>query len=1120
VTAPTFLLHPSSFAAHATHGDWPVALAVVLLAGLSQAIGQSIILFVNRVIPLRFAFSLLVGAAISAAGYAFLVLATWITTLPPNEPHVSLLTLAIVMAYAYVPLLFAFLAAMPYLGSPALAALRIWHLAALALAFASLAGVSLIDGLWHVGLGWLLLQILERTVGQPVADLGRRIADAVAGVSLADEGTAVLKRAWVAIKPAKRDAAAKAKTRRNWTSLALGLAGLAAFTYVVGLLLDPLGHTIFGWNQGLPLVVRSIVGVVWIAIVGLVAACLLAPVETLGWWAGWYGDPVDTSAPDGAVERANAGALARRGDETDAIDRWAVYLDGVSQSSSTYTPDVETFLEALVPHLPRGAALIRGLMTYSVMNKPLDASTSLGAFWEFLDAVRFKHPESILGMIVNLRNMLVVSISADARYGPLYNRGIAQIVYSSLLAHGYRAGSGTPLTLIGYSGGGQMSAACAPMLARVLGAPVDIVSLGGVMSGDNDFVAIEHVYHFVGRKDGVEPLGPLMFASRWKIAVLSNWNRALRLGRISVVDAGPIGHQVPGGYMDPAAVLPDGRTNLAQTVANISHVLRGQTAYLAPKIRKVVSNYERYRAAAVNREGYFPIAPVDDPRFRPTAGWIGRLILPQPADRARVRGALFEVIHAPDDHRALLGSIVPLRWADDPDVRAWVEAVTRDVDFSANATYSSTYQGFVQPVRVNHWKRVDPLESLAGSHPYDDIVVALDDDAVLDATPDGPVLRTRREPLQITGSRYTLLHFIGPAGKADRYRVRFFDGSQGVVRLPEVVANGDRILPASSRDIEASPANADGWYAYGDHDANGVFVVRALAPRALLRVEPQRTLAQDRIYRYLRKEAWADAVAQKGGFTTVASGTWSEGDVALLLHTYGGIGGKNAEPSAKGPIYFGHFAYGRAQVVREPLGGDLRFEIRYHQVYTHNPDGLIAGAHHWSRFIGDRQYGWLGTRPICDVALKLDAFAPVFPVMLRELDAMTARYRIGDGTGATYVGAANNCAQDANQALFDALADLGIATPLARRLLRALEPFGHARGDWKARTATLGRTMEDAPWSGLLAGLTSWRTLLPRLASDTVARVFLTEGAAAHIMRATQVGGTDPTIEPVVPMTL
>jgi predicted Abi (CAAX) family protease len=43
--------------------------------------------------------------------------------------------------------------------------------------------------------------------------------------------------------------------------------------------------------------------------------------------------------------------------------------------------------------------------------------------------------------------------------------------------------------------------------------------------------------------------------------------------------------------------------------------------------------------------------------------------------------------------------------------------------------------------------------------------------------------------------------------------------------------------------------------------------------------------------------------------------------------------------------------------------------------------------------------------------------------------------------------------------------------------------------------------------------------LLPRKASDTVAKIFLQHGAHAYIMRATQIGGHDPTIEPIVPMT-
>jgi predicted Abi (CAAX) family protease len=196
-------------------------------------------------------------------------------------------------------------------------------------------------------------------------------------------------------------------------------------------------------------------------------------------------------------------------------------------------------------------------------------------------------------------------------------------------------------------------------------------------------------------------------------------------------------------------------------------------------------------------------------------------------------------------------------------------------------------------------------------------------------------------------------------------------------------------------------------------------------------------------YRYIRQESWADVVAQKGKVSSVlctardngrpeaistAIQDWQEGDRALLLHNYGGIGGNNKEPAAATPIFFGHFAFGRADVVRDPLADELRFDIRYYQVYAHNIDGLIAGTLHWSRYQGDRQMGWLGTRPTCDIAVKLDCFTNSYafegelrsPLSRMEayLQAMTARYRIGDGTGGTYVGPSNNCSQDSNQALF------------------------------------------------------------------------------------------------------
>lgn len=237
--------------------------------------------------------------------------------------------------------------------------------------------------------------------------------------------------------------------------------------------------------------------------------------------------------------------------------------------------------------------------------------------------------------------------------------------------------------------------------------------------------------------------------------------------------------------------------------------------------------------------------------------------------------------------------------------------------------------------------------------------------------------------------------------------------------------------------------------------------------------------------------------------------------------------------------------------MREPLADELKFEIDYHQVYTHNTDGIVAGTLAWNRFVGDRQFGWMGTRPTCDILIKLDAFTQPFDfngvkrsaldILVDQLRTMTARYRIGDGTGGTYIGFAHNCAQDSNQALYTALkqirdainADSGVQTWLAenpdqayrfeqlvelgRLIKRDLLPFGSARADWKRNANTLGISPEEEIVDGLWQGLMSWRTLLPRLASETVTRQFLDQGALIWVLRTDQVGGYDPDIEPIAP---
>ncbi|RMF65286.1 MAG: hypothetical protein D6742_12810, partial [Cyanobacteria bacterium J069] len=84
------------------NGLW-LALLIVLLAGLSLAIGQSIILFINRVKPGRFFFSLLLNAILFGFGFLFLALSTWLIGLLPGFVRVPFPTLVSVLGLGYAP---------------------------------------------------------------------------------------------------------------------------------------------------------------------------------------------------------------------------------------------------------------------------------------------------------------------------------------------------------------------------------------------------------------------------------------------------------------------------------------------------------------------------------------------------------------------------------------------------------------------------------------------------------------------------------------------------------------------------------------------------------------------------------------------------------------------------------------------------------------------------------------------------------------------------------------------------------------------------------------------------------------------------------------------------------
>jgi len=163
------------------------SILVVLLAGLSQTFGQSVMLFVNRVRPLRFILSVAIAAVIFVFNYNFWVLSTWLVAKWLFGVDLTLIDIIKTLGFSYAPLLLGFLMVIPYFGMPILVVLSIWTLMAIATGLGVISNL----GIWQafeccLG-GWIVLQISQRIVGKAIARITSRIVDWVAGVELITE---------------------------------------------------------------------------------------------------------------------------------------------------------------------------------------------------------------------------------------------------------------------------------------------------------------------------------------------------------------------------------------------------------------------------------------------------------------------------------------------------------------------------------------------------------------------------------------------------------------------------------------------------------------------------------------------------------------------------------------------------------------------------------------------------------------------------------------------------------------------------------------------------------------------------------------------------------------------
>ncbi|MBD2529924.1 CPBP family intramembrane metalloprotease [Nostoc flagelliforme FACHB-838] len=631
-------------------------------------------------------------------------------------------------------------------------------------------------------------------------------------------------------------------------------------------------------------------------------------------------------------------------------------------------------------------------------------------------------------------------------------------------------------------------------------------------------------------------------------------------------------------------------------LAFIAVIVVWQLSPAQPQLVQQESNYAIHIRQNFNQSNFYPVTEIPSTNlYKPVADWVGRLILPT---KQQLQDGLdwvwMEVQYAPPTAQHLVGNIVRLEWKKNQKLLGLNKAVTRDINFTSEVIKSQK-QGNIHPFRLNGVRQVGFLRSLAGANPDDNVIVALDSTTIIDASKEKSILQIEREPVLVSGRFYGLVKIVKQIKSSDK-NILFsnvkpdsdyfwvqhynpnsdkFDGLKETVRIPQQVIDKRNFAPSSSQQIEQSSAGEDGWYIYGAADAKGVFTVVALAPRSLLQIQPRQIITGEELgLNYIQEVNWQNTEKNKAKFNTVllkpvetqnslnqSISKWQEGNKAIVLHLFGGIGGRKAEPLGVPYTITGHFAFGIAEVVRDEFTKELRFETKYHQIYAHNPDGIIAGTHTWADYMGNLQRGWLATRPVSDILIKFDPVTQdydfdgvkVSPLeqFRQQLQITMARYRVGDGTGGAMVSPATSCIQDSSQALYAAILAIKnqvATTPkiqawvranpnhpqtlrfqqlveLGKSLEQQLAPLGIVRADWQSQAGILagtgiGKTTKPFQDVSIWAGLTTWRTIMPRLAHDDLAAIFLKHGAVMQVLRTNQVGGWQPNITPIAPTAL
>jgi hypothetical protein len=149
-----------------------LAYVLVLLAGVSQLIGQSVILFLNDVRPWRFVIAL----ALNAITFAIEV-GVWVVSFLVVERILGgefpLTDVAGIVALGHAAYLLAFLLLLPYYGPPLQRVIEIWTVVAIGVGIAAVTSLDVAAIAVIVSLGYGFRLLIKVSVGRWIVGVDR-----------------------------------------------------------------------------------------------------------------------------------------------------------------------------------------------------------------------------------------------------------------------------------------------------------------------------------------------------------------------------------------------------------------------------------------------------------------------------------------------------------------------------------------------------------------------------------------------------------------------------------------------------------------------------------------------------------------------------------------------------------------------------------------------------------------------------------------------------------------------------------------------------------------------------------------------------------------------------------